>query len=125
VHPADVEAEEVEALVDVDHAGFVPCEVQIVGRPGRTGGVVQRRATSWRCQRRIVDGVASIPWRLRTGSGRARAVITPRSVQLIRRCGVRRCSTASWWRRTRISISLLVSDRVRSTMQPRSLENAR
>jgi hypothetical protein len=45
-----------------------------------------------------------------------------RSVPLIRRRGVRRWSTASWWRRTRISISL-VSDRVSSTIQPRSLEN--
>jgi hypothetical protein len=36
--------------------------------------------------------------------------------------GVRRWSTASWWRRTRISMSLLVSDRARSTSQPSSFE---
>ena len=41
-----------------------------------------------------------------SGSSRARAAITARSVQRIRGRGVRRCSTASWWRRTRISISL-------------------
>jgi hypothetical protein len=29
----------------------------MAGRPGRAGWVDQRRATSWRCQRRIVDGV--------------------------------------------------------------------
>ena len=45
--------------------------------------------------------------------------------QLIRGRGLRRCSTASWWRRTRISISLAVSDRVRSIIQLRSLENTR
>ena len=35
----------------------------------------------------------------------------------------RRWSTASWWRRTRISISLAVSEWVRSTIQLRSLAN--
>ena len=39
----------------------------MAGRPGRTGWVVQRRATSWRCQRRMVAGVTSSPRRRRTG----------------------------------------------------------
>ena len=77
----------------------------------------------WRCQRRIVDGVTSIRWRRQTGSSRARAAITARSVQPTCGRGVRRWSTASWWRMYRISISLLLSDRARSTIQPRSLEN--
>ena len=54
----------------------------MAGRPGRTGGVVQRRVTSWRCQRRIVEGVTSSPSRRRAGSSRARAAMTARSVQL-------------------------------------------
>ena len=37
----------------------------------------------------------------------------------------RRLSTASWWRRTRISISFAVSDLVRSTIQLTSVENTR
>ena len=87
----------------------------MAGRPGRADWVVQRRARSCRCQRRIVHGVTSSPSRRRTGSSRLRAAITARSVQLIRGRGVRRRSTASWWRRTRISISLPVWDRLRST----------
>ncbi len=51
------------------------------------------------------------PESARTGSSRLRAAITARSAQLsLGRLGRRR-STASWWRRTRISISLLVSHR--------------
>lgn len=95
----------------------------MAGRPGRAGWVVQRRATSCRCQRRIVDGVTSSPRRRRTGSSRVRAAIRARSVQLICGRGVRRRSTASWWRRTKISISFVVSDRARSTIQPTSVEN--
>jgi hypothetical protein len=57
------------------------------------------------------------------GSSRMRAAIRARSVQLIRGRGIRRWSTASWWRRTRISMSLVVSDRVHSTIQPKSLVN--
>ena len=53
----------------------------IAGRPGRVGFVVQRRATSWRCQRRIVAGVTSSPRRRRTGSSRVRAAISARSAQ--------------------------------------------
>ena len=53
----------------------------MAGRPGRAGWVVQRRVTSCRCQRRIVDGVTKSPNRRRTGSSRVRAAITARSVQ--------------------------------------------
>ena len=97
----------------------------MAGRPGPAAGLVQRRAMSVRCQRRIVDGVTSRPRRRRAGSSRARAAITARSVQLIRGRGMRRWSTASWWRRTRISISLVVSDLMLSAVQARSLENMR
>jgi hypothetical protein len=95
----------------------------VAGRPGWAGWVVGHRVTSSGCQRKIVDGVMSSPTRRRIGSSRVRAAITARSVQLICGRGVGRWSTASWWRRRRISISLAVSDRVRSTIQPRSLEN--
>jgi hypothetical protein len=40
---------------------------------GWVGCVVQRRATSWRCQRRIVAGATSGPRRRRTGSSRVSA----------------------------------------------------
>jgi hypothetical protein len=53
----------------------------MAGRPGRAGWVVQRRATSSRCQRKIVAGVTSSPTRRWIGSSRARAAITARSVQ--------------------------------------------
>jgi hypothetical protein len=95
----------------------------MAGRPSRVGVVVQRRATSCRCQRRMVDGVTSSPTRRGVGSSRVRAEIIARSVQFICGRGVRRRSTASWWRRTRISISFVVSDRARNTTQPRILEN--
>ena len=69
-------------------------------------GLVQWRATSWRCQRSMVAGVTRSPRRRRTGSCRVRAPSRARSVQLIRGRGMRRWSTASWWRRTSVSISL-------------------
>jgi hypothetical protein len=59
------------------------------------------------------------------GSGRLKAAITARSVQLIRSRGVSRCSAASWRRRTRISISLAVSERVCRTIQCRSFASIR
>ena len=77
----------------------------ISGRPDRMGG--------WSSSGRRVVGasagssraVTSIPSRRRMGSSRVRAAIRARSGQLSRGRGVRRWSTASWWRRTRISIS--------------------
>jgi hypothetical protein len=65
--------------------------------------------------------VTSNPTRRGAGSSRLRTSITARSAQLTRSRGVRRCSTVSWWRRTRISMSLAVSERMRSTNQSRSL----
>ena len=96
-----------------------------VGRGGVGGWVVQREAMSWRCQRRIVAGVTSSPRRRRAGSSRVSAAMRARSIQFIRGRGVRRWSTASWWHRSRISISLAVSDLLLSSIQPRNLENIR
>jgi hypothetical protein len=53
----------------------------MAGRAGRVGFVVQRRATSCLCQRRIVDGVTSSPKRRCTGSSRVSAAIRARSAQ--------------------------------------------
>ena len=65
------------------------------GRPGRTGWV-QRRATSWRCQRRIVAGVTNSPRRRGAGSSRVSAADRARSAQLsLGRLACRR-STVSW-----------------------------
>jgi hypothetical protein len=97
----------------------------MAGRPDRAGWVVQRRETSRWCQRRIVAGVTSNPSRRRVGRSRVRAASMARSGQLMRGRGDRRWSTASWWRRTRISISFAVSDLVRSTVQLTSLEITR
>ena len=56
----------------------------MAGRPGRAGFVVvQRRAISCRCQRRMVAGVTRSPRRRRTGSSRVSAAIRARSVQFI------------------------------------------
>ena len=65
------------------------------GSAGAVCGVVQRRRTSCRCQRRIVEGVTSSPQRRQAGRSRPRAAITARSVELIRGRGRRRCRTAS------------------------------
>ena len=89
------------------------------GRAGRRDTIFELAHVAPSNPRRIVAGVTARP-RRRAGSGRVRAAIGARPVQLIRGRGVCRWSTASWWRRTRISISLLVSDRVRSTIQTRS-----
>jgi hypothetical protein len=62
----------------------------MAGRPSRVGWVVQRRAISWRCQRRMVAGVTSSPRRRRRASSRMRAAISARSVQVTRGRGVRR-----------------------------------
>lgn len=76
----------------------------MTGRPGRVCWPIQRLAMSWRCLRKIVEGVISEPVRRLAGSSRARAAMTARSVQLIRSRGTRPCSTARSPRR--------VSDRV-------------
>jgi hypothetical protein len=76
-------------------------------------------------QRRMVDGVTSRPSRRRAGSSRVRSVTRARSAQLMPGRDMRRWSTASCWRRTRISISLVASDRTHGTTQLMSLENNR
>jgi hypothetical protein len=76
----------------------------------------------WWCQRWSVAGATSMPIRRRTGSSRPRAAIRARSAQVMCGRGVCHRSTASWWRRTRISISLAVSQWFRSTIQLKSLQ---
>jgi hypothetical protein len=77
----------------------------MAGRPDRVGWVVQWQAMSRRCQRRMVAGVTSNPRRRRLGSTRVRVAMRARSAQFTRGRGLPRWSTASWWRKTRISIS--------------------
>ena len=92
----------------------------MAGRPARRRLVVQRRATSCRCQRKIVAGVTSSPARRWLGSRRTSAPINARSGQNIRGRVLRRFRTASWWRSTRISMSLSAVDRASRTIQPTS-----
>ena len=63
---------------------------------GRVGGVVGRRAISWRCQRRMVAGVTSSPRRRRTGSSRSastpptdHAGLRPATNRQVNRCAQR------------------------------------
>ena len=90
------------------------------GRPDATKyaasmrGATQRRRTRSRRQRRIVSGLTSsrTPWRRALGITLSRAAIRARSAQLrFGRRGCRRCSTASWWRRTKISAVFHASSR--------------
>jgi hypothetical protein len=73
----------------------------------------RRRAMS-RCQRRIVSGVTSSrsPWRRAFGITLSKVARSARSARLsFGRRGCRRCRTASWWRRIRISAVFHVSSR--------------
>ena len=84
----------------------------------------QRRRMMSRCQRRIVSGVtrSRSPWRRALGITSSRVASRALSAQLrFGRPGCRRCSTASWWRRSRISEIRHVSSRRDS----RSHEDAR
>jgi hypothetical protein len=66
-------------------AGVPGSRTRLTGRwrrPGRVCGVVQRRRTTCRCQRRIAAGVIRDAWRRRGGSNRATAALTARSLQL-------------------------------------------
>jgi hypothetical protein len=59
-----------------------------------------------RCQRSMVSGVTSSrsPWRRAFGIAPSRVASGARSAQFsLGRRGWRRCSTASWWRRIKIS----------------------
>ena len=74
----------------------------------------QRRRMMSRCQRRIVSGVTSSrsPCRRAFGITASRVASRARSAQSrFGRRGCRRCSTASWWRRSRISAVCHASSR--------------
>ena len=81
---------------------------RVAGRPvlPRMDLAAQRRRTISRCQRSIVSGVTSSrsPWRRAFGITPSRVASRARSAQFsFGRRGWRRCSTASWWRRIKIS----------------------
>jgi hypothetical protein len=82
------------------------------GRPllPRMDLAAQRRRTMWRCQRTIVSGVTSSrsPWRRAVGITPSRVANRARSAQF--RFG-RRGTTASWWRRIKISAVCHASSR--------------
>ena len=84
----------------------------------------QRRRTISRCQRRIVPGVTSSGIRLRWvfGIAPSRAASSARSAQFRSgRRGCRRCRTASWWRRIKISAVFHASSRWDSRSHSASL----
>ena len=73
-----------------------------------------RRRMMSRCQRKIVSGVTRSrnPWRRAFGITLSSAASRARSAQFsFGRRGCRRCSTASWWRRIKISAVFHVSSR--------------
>ena len=89
---------------------------RVVGLPvlPRMDLPAQRRRTMSRCQRRMVSGVTSSrsPWRRAFGITPSRVASRARSAQVsFGRRGWRRCSTASWWRRIKISAIRHVSSR--------------
>ena len=74
----------------------------------------QRRRTMSRRQRRIVSGVTRSrnPWRRPLGITPSSAASRARSAQFsLGRRGYRRCRTASWWRRIKISAVFHASSR--------------
>ena len=81
---------------------------RVAGRPvlPRMDLAAQRRPAMSRCQRRIVSGVTGSrsSWRRALGITLSRVATRSRSAQFsFGRCGCRRCRTASWWRRIKIS----------------------
>jgi hypothetical protein len=91
-------------------------DVPAGGRPvlPRIDLAAQRRRAMSRCQRRIVSGVTSSrsPCRRPFGITASRVATSARSSQSsLGRRGCRRCSTASWWRRIKISAVFHVSSR--------------
>jgi hypothetical protein len=89
---------------------------RVAGRPvlPRMDLAAQWRRTMSRCQRKIVSGVTSSrsPWRRALGITLSKAASSARSAQV--RCGrrgCRRCRTASWWRRIKISALCHASSR--------------
>jgi hypothetical protein len=89
---------------------------RVTGRPvlPLMDRAAQRRRTMSRCQRTIVSGVTSrrSPWRRALGITPSRVANSARSAQstVVRR-GCRRCRTASWWRRIKISAVFHASSR--------------
>ncbi len=74
----------------------------------------QRRRTISRCQRKTVSGVTSSrsAWRRAFGITASRVASSARSAQSrFGRRGCRRCRTASWWRRIKISAIFHASSR--------------
>src|ERR1039457_3066799 len=89
---------------------------RVAGRPvlPRLDLVAQRRRTMSRCQRRIVSGVTRSRnlWRRALGITPSSAASRARSAQLsFGRRGCRRCRTASWWRKIKISAVFHASSR--------------
>jgi hypothetical protein len=89
---------------------------RVAGRPvlARMDCAAWRRRTMSRCQRRIVSGVTASrsPWRRALGITLSRAASRARSAQFsFGRRGCRRCRTASWWRRIKISAVFHASSR--------------
>jgi hypothetical protein len=77
------------------------------GRPTRRGGWVQWRAMRSRCQRNNVSGLTRTTDQHRRSRYHASAASSARSAAVANRGRlVWRRSTASWWRRTRMSMSL-------------------
>ena len=95
---------------------------RVAGRPGLPcmDLAAQRRRMMSRCQRRIVSGVTSSrsPWRRAFGITLSRVTSRARSAQFrLGRHVCRRCRTASWWRRIKISAVFQVSSRRDSRSQ--------
>ena len=89
---------------------------RVAGRPvlPRMDLAAQRRRRMSRCQRRIVSGVTSSRslWRCALGITPSRVARSARSAQFrFGRRGCRRCSTASWWRKIKISAVCHASSR--------------
>ena len=87
---------------------------RVAGRPvlPRLDLAAQRRRAMSRCQRKMVSGVTSSrsPWRRAFGITASSDAIRARSAQSsLGRRGCRRCRTASWWRRIKISAVFHVS----------------
>ena len=80
---------------------------RVAGRPVLPRlDLAARRRTMSRCQRRIVSGVTSSrsPWRRGLGITLSKAASrAPPAQFMFGRRGCRRCGTASWWRRSKIS----------------------
>src|ERR1019366_5999371 len=82
--------------------------------PAAHGPRRRRRRTMSRCQRTIVSGGTArrSPWRRALGITPTRAASRARSAQVsFGRRGCRRCRTASWWRRIKISAVFHASSR--------------